>query len=264
MKYLVIQVLLVIVLASCSTSSTLMQSLLYGDELSESEIIDGLKTALNIGTDKAVDLVSKPDGYLLDPVIKILLPSEFNDAIEKLRNAPGGEQIYKSTISSLVDDLIEALNRAASDAAPEAIPIFKNAVTSMSIPDGWSILKGDYKNAGNQSATTYFKDKTQPDLYRLFKPKINTSLDKPLIGNTSANKLWDTFIVSYNKIYKSPANILLKLESIKDPDLSSYVTRKALDGLFQKVADEEREIREDPYKYANTLIQKVFGNSSVK
>jgi hypothetical protein len=241
-----------------------MQSLLYDDELSDKEIVDGLKAALNIGTEKAVDLVSQPDGYLMDPVIKILLPSEFNDAIEKLRNAPGGEQIYKSTISSLVDDLIEALNRAASDAAPEAVPIFKNAVTTMSITDGWSILKGDYKNAGDQSATAYFKDKTQPNLYQLFQPKIDRSLDKPLIGNTSANKLWDAFIASYNKIYKSPANILLKLEPVKDPDLSSYVTRKALDGLFQKVAEEEKEIREDPYKYADTLIRKVFGNSSVK
>ena len=262
MKYLVIKSLFIIVFTSCSTSSSLMQSLLYQDELSEAEIVEGLKAALNIGTDKAVNKVSQPDGYLKDQAIKILLPSEFNYAIEKLRNAPGGEQIYKATISSVVDDLIIALNRSASDAASGAIPIFKNAITSMSIQDGWSILKGDYKNAGDQSATIYFKDKTQQELINLFQPIIIASLEKPLIGNTSANKLWDAFIVSYNSIYNSPANILMKLKPVTDPDLSSYVTRKALDGLFFKIADEEQEIRGDPYKYANNLIEKVFGSNT--
>jgi hypothetical protein len=236
-----------------------MQSLLYDEELSETEVIDGLKTALDIGTDKAVELVSKPDGYLEDLAIKILLPPELNDAIETLRDAPGGEQIYKATISPIVEDLIVAINRSASDAASSAIPIFKNAITSMSIQDGWSILKGNYKNAGDRSATMYFKDKTQTDLANLFKPKIHDSLDKPLIGSTSANKLWDTFIRAYNTIVKSPANFLMQLDPVDEPDLASYVTGKALDGLFMKIADEEKEIRDDPYQYANDLIKKVFG-----
>ena len=264
MKNFLIHGLLIIMMASCSTSSALMQSILGDEGLTEDEVVRGLKTALNIGTDKAVSLVSKPDGYLSDLAIKILLPSEFNQAIEKLRDAPGGEQLYRSTISPVVEDLIVAMNRSASDAAREAGPIFRNAITGMSIQDGWSILKGDYRNAGDISATTYFKDKTQQDLQDLFQPKLNTSLEKPLVGNTSANRLWDSFILAYNKIYRSPANILMKLEPIEDPDLASYATRKAIDGLFLKVADEEREIRDDPYKYANDLIEKVFGNNNVR
>ena len=260
-KYLIYGILIAF-LASCSTSSVFMQSILGDDDLTEDEVIRGLKTALNIGTDKSVDLVSKPDGYLNDIAIKILLPPEFNQAIDKLRNAPGGEQLYRSTIASIVDDLVIAINRSASDAAREAGPIFKNAITGMSIQDGWAILRGDYRNSGDISATVYFKDKTQEELQNLFQPKINASLDKPLVGNTSANTLWDTSIRAYNKIMHSPANLLMKLEPIEDPDLATYATRKAIDGLFLKVADEERDIRDDPYKYANSLLEKVFGNNS--
>jgi hypothetical protein len=264
MKNFLVGCFVLVVLASCSTSSVLMQSILLDDDLSEDEVVRGLKTALNIGTDKAVNLVSQTDGYLKDQAIKILLPPEINDAILKLKNAPGGEQLYRSTISPVVEDLVIALNRSASDAASSAVPIFKNAISSMSIQDGWSILKGEYKNAGDKSATLYFKDKTQQDLTNLFQPEINASLDKPLIGNTSANIIWDKFIIAHNAILKSPANLLMKLEPVNDPDLSSYVTRKALDGLFLKIAEEEQEIRDDPYKYANSLIEKVFGNSSAK
>jgi hypothetical protein len=130
----------------------------------------------------------------------------------------------------------------------------------MSIQDGWSILKGNYKSAGNRSATIYFKDKTEAELFRLFRPKIHTSLGKPLIGTTSANQLWDKFVNAYNVIVKSPANILMKLEPVEEPDLASYVTRNALDGLFAKVGDEEKKIRANPYNYASDLIEKVFGS----
>ena len=262
MKCFFVKCLFILFLTSCSTSSVLMQSILGEEGLTEDEVVRGLKTALNIGTDKAVNLVSKPDGYLGDMAIKILIPPEFNQALDKLRNAPGGEQLYRSTISPIVDDLVIALNRSASDAAREAAPIFKNAITGMSIQDGWAILKGDYRNSGDISATIYFKDKTQQDLQNLFQPKINASLDKPLVGNTTANRLWDSSIKAYNAILNSPANLLMKLEPIKDPDLTSYATRKAIDGLFLKIADEEREIRDDPYKYANSLIEKVFGNNA--
>ena len=263
MKHILTTYLISIMLSACNTSSILMNSIMVEDGLSEEEVVNGLKTALNIGTEKAVNIVSNPDGFLGDQAIKILLPSELKQAIDKLRNAPGGEQIYRSTISPVVEDMVVALNRSASDAAREAVPIFKNAITSMSIQDGWSILKGQYKNAGNVSATTYFKDKTQEDLQDLFKPKINSSLNKPLTGNTSANTLYNTFVSAYNAVLKSPANLLMKLDPIQDPDLASYVTGKATDGLFLKIADEEKEIRDDPYRYANKLIEKVFGNDTL-
>lgn len=242
-----------------------MQSIMYGDDgLSESEVIEGLKTALDIGTDKAVNLVADPDGYLKDQAIKILLPPELNQLLNDLRDAPGGEQIYNATIKPIIEDLIVALNRSASDAAPEAIPIFKNAIKEMTIQDGYAILKGDYKNSGNTSATRYFQDKTSEDLSNLFQPSIETSLSKPLVGNTSANTIWNKFLQGYNAVQKSPANFLMNLEPVNEPDLSAYVTRKALDGLFVKIADEEKEIRDDPYQYANDIIKKVFGDDSLK
>lgn len=261
MKRALIKLLFAGILTSCSTSNTLMQSIMYGDDgLTESEVVEGLKTALDIGTDKAVKLVSDPDGYLNDRIIKILLPPELNKLIDDLRDAPGGEQIYNATIKPLIEDLIIAINRSASDAASEAIPIFKNALKEMTIQDGWAILKGDYNNAGDRSATRYFQDKTSQDLSNLFQPSIKTSLNKPLIGNTSANTLWNKFLQAYNAVQKSPANFLMKLDPVKEPDLSAYVTDKALDGLFVKIADEEQEIRDDPNKYANDIIRKVFGD----
>lgn len=246
-------------LPSCSPST--WQSFLDNDQLSNEEVVAGLKTALDIGTDKAVGLVSLPDGYLKDQTIKIILPPEAEEALNSLRQAPGGEQIYQLTLSSIVEDLVVAINRSASDAAKEASPIFKNAIKSMSIQDGWLILKGDYKSAGDISATTYFKDKTYFQLSNLFAPKIDISLEKKIIGNASTNDIWNMFVSSYNKVARSPASLLMNIEPVKDPDLSTYVTNKALDGLFLKVSAEEQKIRKNPYDYANQIIEKVFGNN---
>jgi hypothetical protein len=245
---------------SCNVTS--WQSILDDSQLTESEVIEGLKTALRIGTESAVKLTSQKDGFYRDEVIKILLPDDANNALETLREAPGGEKIYQTTIAPIVDDLIEAINRSAEDAVTEAAPIFKNALAEMTIQEGWEILKGNYMNAGNKSATRYFKDKTYDNLADLFQPKINQSLDKPLAGKTTANEIWDKFVRSYDLIARSPANILMQLKPIEEKDLSKYVTDKALDGLFIKVGDEETKIRKDPYAYANQLLVKVFGNSN--
>jgi len=242
-----------------SCNVTTWQSIIDDSQLTESEVIDGLKTALRIGSEKAVQITSRKDGYFADEAIKIFLPEEANEAIRTLKQAPGGERLYEATISPIVNDLVEALNRSAEDAASQAAPIFKNAITQMTIQEAWAILKGDYKNAGNESATIYFKDKTQSDLTRLFQPAINSSLDKPLVKSLSANSIWNNFVKSYQTIEKSPANLLMGLKPIEEPDLSRYVTTKALDGLFSKVADQEQEIRKDPYQYANQILEKVFG-----
>jgi hypothetical protein len=247
-----------LLIASCN--ATTWQSILDDSQLTESEVIDGLKTALRVGTDKAVQLTSRKDGYFRDEAIKILLPEEANNALSTLREAPGGEQLYQSAIAPVVDDLIEALNRSAENAATQATPIFKNAITEMTIGDAWDILNKNYQNAGDRSATAYFKDKTYDDLSQLFQPAIRQSLDKPLVQNVSANKIWNNFVKSYDVVAKSPANLLMRLKPIQEPDLSMYVTAKALDGLFAKVADEEVKIRKDPYQYASQILEKVFGN----
>lgn len=245
---------------SCNTSSALMQSILVDDSPTDDEVVRGLKEALEIGTEKAVSIVSQPEGYLRDQTIKILLPPEVDHAINKLKTAPGGEYLYTSSIEPVMDELIIALNRSASDAATSAAPIFKKAITDMTIQDGWAILRGEYNNAGSHSATAYFEDHTVAPLSALFKPSIKTSLDKPLTGNLSANSIWDKFLTAYNAIQKSPANLLIKLEPVKEPDLPSFVTAKALDGLYLKMAGEEEKIRDNPYQYANDLIEKVFGD----
>jgi hypothetical protein len=247
------------VFTACNPSA--WQSILNDSQLTESEVVDGLKTALRVGTEEAVTIVSKPDGYFRDQAIRILLPEEANKALNTLREAPGGEQLYQSAIAPVVDDLVEAINRSAENAASQAAPIFKNAISEMTIGDAWEILNGNYKSSGNRSATAYFRDKTYDPLTNLFKPDINQSLEKPLVNNLSANGLWNKFVKSYNAVAKSPANLLMRLEPLQEPDLAAYVTKKALDGLFIKVADEEAEIRRDPYQYANQILEKVFGNS---
>lgn len=244
---------------ACNVST--WQSILDDSQLTESEVIDGLKTALRTGTDQAVQITSQKDGFFRDAAIRILLPEEANRALIKLREAPGGEQLYQSAIAPVVDDLVEALNRSAENAASQAAPIFKKAIVEMTIGDAWDILNKNYRNAGNRSATAYFKDKTYEDLQQLFRPSIQQSLDKPLVQNISANRIWNNFVKSYDAIAKSPANLLMRLEPIQEPDLTNYVTSKALDGLFVKVADEEVKIRKDPYQYASQILEKVFGNS---
>lgn len=244
---------------ACNVST--WQSILDDSQLTESEVIDGLKTALRIGTDKAVQMTSQKDGFFRDEAIRILLPEEANRALIKLREAPGGEQLYQSAIAPVVDDLVEALNRSAENAASQAAPIFKKAITEMTIGDAWDILNKNYQNAGDRSATAYFKDKTYVDLQQLFQPSISQSLDKPLVQNISANRIWNNFVKSYDAISRSPANLLMRLDPIQEPDLSRYVTTKALDGLFVKVADEEVKIRKDPYQYTSQILEKVFGNS---
>jgi Protein of unknown function (DUF4197) len=234
---------------------------LLGDQpLTESEVIQGLKRALSIGSEKTTDLLSKPGGYLNDAAIKILLPPEAIKVIDDLKKAPGGEQIYSNTIEPTVNDLVKALNSSAEEAAKDALPVFKDAITNMSISEAFAILKGDYKNAGSVSATRYFEDNTTTKLTDLYKPKINKALDKPLVSNQSANSIWNKFVTSYDKVVSSPANLVLKLQKVQEPDLSAYVTKKALDGMFSKVAIQEQDIRQNPTHYADNIIQRVFGS----
>jgi hypothetical protein len=236
---------------------------MLGDKpLTESEVIQGLKKALDIGTEKTAGLLSQPGGYLNDAAIKILLPDEAAKAIDALRKAPGGQEIYVRTIEPVVNDLVKSLNSSAEDAVKQAVPVFKETISGMSIADAFAILKGQYQNAGNVSATRYFQDNTTEKLVSLYKPRINDSLNKPLVSKQSANSIWNSFVKSYNGVVASPANLLLKLNKVQEPDLSAFVTRKALDGMFSKIAVEEQNIRQNPLKYTDSIIQRVFGSQN--
>lgn len=199
--------------------------------LSNDEIVSGLKEALNVGTNNASQRLSAVDGFFKDAAIKILMPEEAKKAEKKLRSLGMGK---------LVDDAILAMNRAAEDAAKSAAPIFINAVKQMSIQDAVGILRG-----GDFAATTYLKDKTTTSLTEAFRPVIEASLQK-----VNATKYWNTVFTTYNKFSADKIN----------PDLAAYVTEKSLAGIFHQVSLEEQKIRKDPMARTTDILKKVFAN----
>jgi len=210
--------------------------------LTNEEVISGLKQALNVGTDTSVSILNKVDGYLKDEAVKILLPPEAVVVYDRITSIPGGSQ--------LLDNTILAMNRAAEDAAGEAKPIFVNAITSITIADGFSILNGT-----DTAATNYLKGRTYDSLFFTFQPKINTSLSKPFVLGISAQSAYSNLINAYNTA--SLGGILWP--RITSNSLSAHVTQKGLNGLFLKVANQEKKIRKDPLAQVTDLLKKVFG-----
>lgn len=214
-------------------------------KLTEADIAKGLKEALKVGTNNSVDILSLKDGFLGDELLKIVLPSDADIITENLSLIPGGDK--------LVDDVILRLNRAAEDAVREATPIFVDAITSMTIADAFNILHGS-----DNAATDYLKKETYFELKELFQPKVTNSLNKKLIGNISTNESWSFLTEQYNAVANSLIGSIAGLQPL-DISLDEYVTIQALDGLFLKVADEEKGIRKDPLKQVTPLLKKVFG-----
>jgi hypothetical protein len=196
------------------------------------EITQGLKQALEIGTTNSSERLSLADGFLKNAAVKILFPDEAQKVEKTLRSIG---------MNKLCDDVITSLNRAAEDAASEAKPIFIAAIKQMTIADASNILLGKQDDA----ATQYFKRVTSDQLRAKFNPIIASSLNK-----VGATKYWTSAITNYNKI---------PLVSKINPDLDDYVTEKAIDGLFYEIAQEELKIRGNIYARTNSLLQKVFG-----
>jgi len=202
-----------------------------GTGLSNEEIIGGLKEALTIGGKNAGSLASKVDGYYKNPAIKIPFPKEAKDMESTLRNVGLGKE---------VDEFVMSLNRAAEDAAKESVPIFTDAIKTITINDGLSILRGS-----DRAATDYLKSKTENQLKIKFKPVIDRSVNKMNVGN-----YWKTLADAYNK---------MPFVKKVNPNLVEYTTVKALDGLFLLVAQEEAKIRKNPAAQVTDLLKKVFG-----
>lgn len=201
-------------------------------DLSDEEIAIGLKEALNIGVEKGVDQLSKPDGFFKDPEIKIPFPEEVKKVESKLRTTGQGK---------MVDEAIESINRAAEDAVIDAKDIFIAAIKNMTLTDALGILRGE-KNA----ATRYLEKSTRAALVEKFKPTVKVSLNK-----VGATRHWNLMFSTYNKIpFVTKVN----------PDLDDYVTNKAIDGLFIQIAKEELAIRKDPTARVTELLKKVFGS----
>ncbi len=200
-----------------------------GTGLSANEVAEGLKAALDQGVTKGTAQLSAVDGYLGNAAIKILMPPEAKKVEETLRKIGLGKQ---------VDQAILSMNRGAEDAAKSAAPIFLNAIKKMTIQDAFSILSGK-----DDAATQYLKQQTTDALTLAFKPVIDSSLDK-----VNATQYWNTIFTNYNRMATEKIN----------PDLTAYVTERALSGLFLQLAQEEANIRKNPAARSTELLKKVF------
>jgi hypothetical protein len=238
-------------LNSCAEFTQIAQSAANQNlPLSNAEIIGGLKDALLVGTDSAVSRLSVMDGYLKDQAVKILLPPEAKEITDHISKLPGGQK--------LVDDVIIRINRAAEDAAKGAKPIFVNSVREMTFSDALNILKGS-----DNAATTYFKGKTSQQLGELYRPKIRESLNKNLIAGISTQQSWNELTTTWNKIAGSSIGKIGGLKTV-DVKLEDYLLQKALDGLFLKIEDREKDIRNNANARVTTLLERVFGSQSVE
>ena len=203
-----------------------------GGNATSSQIIDGLKQALEIGAKNAGGKLSVTNGYFGNQIIKVLMPPEAKKVENTLRTIGMGAE---------VDKAITAMNRAAEDAAKKAVPIFINAIKTMSIQDGLGILKG-----GNGAATNYLKGRTTQALTNAYRPIVQNSLNK-----VGATKYWAQIFTVYNQLPTTRNKI--------NTDLVAYVTERALNGLFVTIADEENKIRLNPAARVTDLLRKVFG-----
>lgn len=214
--------------------------------LSKDEVVKGLKEALRVGTDTAVSIVSKTNGFYKDAALKILLPPEAKVIMDHK-----DDKILKTIgVTKMIDDVILRLNRSAEDATKKAGPIFFNSVKNMSITDAFGILNG-----GDNAATEFFKRTTTTKLKAAFKPVINQSLDKSIVGGVSTNKAWSKLTTAYNKVAKYSSSL-----TPVNSKLDDYVTQKAINGLFKKLAEEEKQIRKDPVARVTSILRRVFGS----
>lgn len=200
--------------------------------LSSADIIAGLKEALNVGAKNAGSRLSNTNGFFGNALIKILMPEEAKRVESTLRSVGMG---------NLVDKAVLSMNRAAEDASAKAVPIFVDAIRGITITDGLSILRG-----GQGAATNFLKQRTSVALTNAFKPVIQNSLAK-----VNATSLWSNVFTTYNRLPTTRSKV--------NPDLTGYVTDRALTGLFTTISEEENKIRTNPAARVSSILEKVFG-----
>lgn len=199
---------------------------------SKDEATKALKEALSKGAEKGTDLVSKEDGFNGNPAIKIPFPEEAAEIEKKVRKVPGGNK--------KCDNVVLSINRSAELAAKEAKEVFIAAIKQMTVSDAIAIVKGE-----DNAATNYLKKTTTEILVTKFSPIIEKAL-----STTGATKQWEALMTTYNKI---------PMTKKVNPDLVDYVSRKAIDGLFQMIEKEEANIRNNDVARSSALLKKVFG-----
>jgi hypothetical protein len=202
-----------------------------GGLLSESDASLGVKTALQRGAQSAVSLLGRTDGFLKNPKVVIPLPGFLKDAAQILKMT--GQQ-------KKVDELVLAMNRAAESAVPEAEALLIEAVKSLSVSDAVKIVRGS-----DTAVTEYFSSKTRLPLGEKFLPIVTTATEKVSLAD------------KYNAVAGKASGLgLVKKE---DANVQSYVTRKALDGLYWMIGEEEKKIRRDPVGTGSEILKQVFG-----
>jgi hypothetical protein len=201
--------------------------------LSEGDVVKGLKEALTVGIGNGSAEASKLDGFFKNELIKIVVPPEAQKVAETLRKMGLGSEVDKFTLS---------LNRAAEDAAKKSKPIFVKAITSMTITDALSILKGE-----DDAATQYLKKTTNQDLFNTFFPVVDSTLQL-----NKATQYYNDIVNTYNQI---------PLVKKVNPNLKEYATQKTIDGLYTLIAQEEKKIRKDPAARVSDILKRVFSQT---
>jgi hypothetical protein len=252
MKKKILSLIFVIALisTSCAELMQVLETVAPDVPLTERDVADGLKEALITGAKNSASRLGAQNGYFGDEAIKILLPVEAHVIIDNISKIPGGDK--------LVQDAILSINRAAEDAAREVAPIFVNSVTSMSIGDAFGILNGN-----DDAATQYLHQTTYSELFTLYSPRIQASVEKPLVGNLSTQDSWDALTGQWNKFASTLAGRLAGFKPV-ETNLGEYLTGKALDGMFLKVAEEELKIRKDVNARISPVLKRVFGSLDSK
>ena len=207
--------------------------------LSNGEVVSGLKEALQIGIKNSVNLTSVTDGFFKNSAIKLPFPEDAIKVKQKAIDLGMGSQVEKFELT---------LNRAAEDATKAALPIFADAITNMTIQDGFKILNG-----GDGAATKYLRDNTTAKLTAAFAPKVAESINK-----VKMTEYWNPIITKYNSVMAITGGQKM------NPDLNAYVTERAITGLFKLVEQEENKIRKDPMARVTDILVKVFGSITGK
>jgi hypothetical protein len=221
---------LAIQFTGCAELQNVVNQVAKSGALSQEQIGNGLRQALDNGIKNQVSKLTSTDGFYKNELVKIMLPEELQAVDKGLR---------KIGLGNLADEGIKVLNRAAEDAVKTATPIFINAVKEITFADAKNILLGN-----QNAATSYLKGKTSDDLYASFTPVIKNSFSK-----VGADKVWRGLINKYNSI-PFVKNV--------NPDLTTYVTTRALEGVFTMIEVEEKGIREKVGLRNTALLQQVF------
>ena len=232
MKRITILLIVILQLVACGELQQVVNQLPQGQQsIGNAEIGSALRQALDLGIAKQVSKLTQADGFYKNELVKILLPEELQKVDKTLRDIGLGD---------LADEGLKVLNRAAEDAVGEATPIFVNAVKGITFNDAKTILLGN-----EDAATHYLRATTQKQLYGKFNPIIKNSFEK-----VGADKIWENLITKYNSI---------PLTNNVNPDLTDYVTKEALGGVYTMIAVEEKEIRNKVSSRTTDLLRRVFG-----